>query len=246
MARVVVFSWWRNDAGRDVVARAAHLLAKTYPGIRWVWFVGDSQDETQERLEGIAEHSGLPVEVVRDDTGIDDSEPAEHLRVLSRTMTTALASVRDEDDWCLIHESDLVTPEDVVERYLAAAELIRVGQMLTEERASPVGIAGWVTLGDGGMFYDTFAYRGLDGAQFTNNPPYHADHRAHSYEVASVGSCWLFPAQLARGIVLERYACIELCRKLREEGCRFFVDPSIPVVQPEAMWVSRSQAPVPA
>ena len=48
--KVVLLSLWRDDTGRHLEARVAHLLGKTYPALRWLWVVGDSADGTEDAL----------------------------------------------------------------------------------------------------------------------------------------------------------------------------------------------------
>lgn len=252
MPRVVVLSFWRQDAQAWLAKRAEHLLSKT-GSLRFVWVVGPSDDGTPETLERLADLSGRDVTVVRSHETGAAGDPAARVARLSEALTCGLAAIGPDDDYALIHESDLVTPPDAVERFVKTAVALRLTVPPDEPGARsgpPAAVAGWVTLdrsgrGEDVVFYDTWAYRGLDGVPFTNWAPYHRDHRTdRAYEVSSVGSCWLFPAQLARGVVTERYACLELCRVLASKGVRFWVDPSIPVVQPTALWVSRAHAPV--
>jgi hypothetical protein len=140
--------------------------------------------------------------------------------------------VRPEDDYLLLHESDLHTPPDLVGRFL-------------KDGLCP--IAGWITLTVNGyqMFYDTWAYR-KDGQMFSNYPPYHPCYTPDQpFEVDSFGSCWLCYAEDIRaGARCERLAVLDLCRQFKDKGRRLWIDPTIPVVQPTALWTSREHAAV--
>lgn len=223
---VVAACWFKNDADRKLVERARHLLSKTYGRLRWLWLVGDSTDSTLSVLADVARQSGKNVTVKVYDTNIEGSDPATRLRRLSMMLSTALDLVQQEDDFFLLHESDLRTPDDLVERLLAT------GKSVT---------AGWPVLGD--MFYDTLAYY-RNGRHFTNYPPYHACYRPDEiFEVDGAGSVLMFPAAAAQLVKPESLAVIEVCQKLRSLGHSIWVDPHIKVVQPSDLW--HAEIPLP-
>ena len=153
------------------------------------------------------------------------------MRRLSLTANAGLEAVKPEDDYILIHESDLLSPVDLVERFL-------------ESGKSP--IAGWPVLGEANVFYDIWAFRGKDGAKFTGLPPYHESYKPDAlFEVASVGSCWMFRAEDALpsagsgGVRCEKWGAVELCQKLKLLGRRSWGDPTIRIEQPMGLFVSR-------
>lgn len=218
---IVVMSLWRTDAARSLEARVSHLLAKTASGhdVRWLWAVGDSADDTEARL--VASAAGRPVTVVRCDSGIGGEDAASSRRRLAVAGTRLFAALRDSDDIACLHESDLVTPPDLLDRLLAGK--------------TPA--AGWptITLNGHPQFYDTWAYRTIAGDHFRPDmrPP------SGPFEVGSFGSCWAAPARLVRGRQLDEECVVGLCGQWRREGVRLWVDPAIPVVQPASLWVMR-------
>jgi hypothetical protein len=221
---VVLVSLWRNDEFRALSARAAHLLAKTYPNVRWLWLVGDSSDGTEGVLRRQTENNPK-VTVVKADTGIEGSDPWTRLRRLGATVDRALETINDEDDLVLIHESDLRSAPNVIERFLATG-------------LCP--IAGWPTLDLGArrVFYDTWAYRAA-GTKFTNYPPYHQVYRPNEpFEVEGFGSVYMFHAEDVRaGLRSGSRACLTLCDQLRTRfGRTLWVDPRIEIVQPTELW----------
>lgn len=232
---VVMVSLWKDDGERRLAERMWHLVGKSHPApwLRWVWVVGDSSDDTEERLRAVA--VGRRITVVRRDTGIVGDEPETRLRRLSETVNAAWEYVGDAR-WVVLHESDIVSPADVVERLVSHAE------------AGRAPVAGWPVLGDGpnAVFYDIWGYR-AGGTLFSNWPPYHAVYRPDEvFEVDSVGTCWLFHAEDVRGpdgIRCVDRAVLDLCAGMRERGRRFWVDPGLRVVQPVDLWVSRRMAP---
>lgn len=230
---VLIYSKWRNDADKRLHERAQHLLSKTYPNLYWLWGVGDSQDETREALLRY-ELDSWQVAVFTCDSGLDATTTDERLVRICTTdimLMDKLAQMLSlgrwpTPDYILFHESDLQTPLDIVERLLATGK--------------PV-VGGWPTLGEpeDSIFYDTWAYRGLDGRKFANTAPYHPDARPDTvFEVSSLGSVVLAPYQpFADGLRPSGFgALVEICQKLRALGYSCWVDPSIPVVQPRDLW----------
>lgn len=227
MAKVVCMSMWMNDADRNLDDRMTHLLSKS--GIdRYIWVIGDSSDGTELRLREAA--AMFPdIEIIRNDTGMEATDPDTRLRKLSLTVNAGLAAIREDDTHLLLHESDLISPHDVAERFVAA---------------DVDAIAGWVSLGENGIFYDTYAYR-AHGVKFNNEPPYHVVYRPDElFEVESFGSCWMVRTELIRGMQCERGGVIDICAEIRKRGGRLWVDPRIPIVQPVALWRSQNHASV--
>lgn len=225
-----MLSMWRNDTQRNLRERALHLLSKSYPALRWVWIAGDSQDDTYgQLLEIVNEVRPLrKVDLVRHDTGIVGSDMPTRLRRMSATANQWLAQVREDDDYLLIYESDIISPVNLVERFLRHA---------AEERCP---IAGWPILpvtDTQAIFYDIWAYR-KDGRKFTNLPPFHECYNPEEpFEVDSVGTCWLFHADdVRREARFEDRAVLDLCATLRSYGRHLWVDPKLVVVQPKGLW----------
>ena len=237
---VVLVSFWRNDAQRQLEARVAHLLAKVAPEgmrLRHLWAVGDSIDATAEALWFTATaktgwpddpHPDMDLKVMTADTGIEGEDtPSRRLR-LAATATRAFAAIRETDDWVLLHESDLKTPVDVVGRFQQALTIPGLKMYW------PCPIAGWPLLGHlpGAKFYDLWAYAHVNGHRFDADEPRPSD----PFEVASFGSCWLAPASLVRNRVLGLDCVVDLCRQWRSEGVHLWVDPTVTVVQPTDLW----------
>ena len=227
MWRVYILSYWRNDAQRQLDERVEHLLAKSYPNLGWLWVVGDSQDET---FAGLDEYSGEDLLVY--DIGDTDARLTRRQR-WSDTATMGYSLIPEDADYVLVHESDLQTPADVVERLMDLAEM------------GYCPVAGWPTLTLNGtkLFYDTWAYR-KDGVHFTNHPPYHACYKPGTvFEVDSAGSVILFEADDLRGRVARERCLVEVCDQLRAEGRHIWVDPTLEVVQPPELWTPSTLEP---
>jgi len=92
------------------------------------------------------------------------------------------------------------------------------------------------------MFYDTWGFRGLDGARFTNEAPYHRDFRAHDLvELSSVGSVVLFKrAVFDRGVRFrgeyENGLLAGVNQDARRLGFKTFMDSRVAVLHPTSGW----------
>jgi hypothetical protein len=231
-----MLSYWRNDAERDLAGRARHLLSKTYPGLRWLWVVGDCTDDgaTLHGLRWTVADAGLldRVTILTHTTGVQGEEVEERRRRISATMTYVYAwigaNIYTQPDLTLTHESDILSLPDIVERLVAH---YRPGEVDV--------VGGWPLLGTGaGIFYDSWAYR-ADGQHFTNNPPHHPRHRYIGLvEVDSIGTVYLVPTIDLAGRVIERRCVVDLCAHLTAAGWRIWYDPQLVVVQRADLWVS--------
>jgi hypothetical protein len=225
---VVMVSLWRNDAHRTLAQRASHLLNKQGRDVRFLWVVGDSQDQTAQLLARILAQHGRDVTLKVTETGIEGMAPEARLRRLSATANTALRELRPTDDYVVWHESDLLSPVNLVDTLLAHASRGRDC------------IAGWPTLRISHnltVFYDVWAYR-KDGLRFTNTPPYHACYRKDEpFEVDSFGCLYMFPAAAVRaGAHFTERHNLGLCELLRAQGRQLWVDPTLAIQQPLHLW----------
>lgn len=228
MPNIVISSLWRSDENRHLIQRAEHLLAKQPEGgLRWVWVVGDSEDETEKRLRWFAKKNPKKdIEIIRHDTGILGDEPRTRLRRLSQTVDVAFSQVREADDFWIHHESDLKSSPELVSQFLNTGKC---------------PLAGWVTLGE--VFYDTWGYT-KNGNAFTNDPPYHSCYNPDEpFQVDSIGSVFMLQAEdLRAGVRCGTFGVRELCEKLRGLGREIWVDPRIAIVQPLDLWVAAVHA----
>lgn len=219
---VLMLSIWKQDVGRRLEERAEHLLAKTYPRLRWVWVVGDSTDGTWLHLHHVqARHRHANVEIVNiGDTGHPGPTANDRMLRISAAVTAGLERVRPRDQYVLIHESDIVSPEDVVERLVALSE--SKGHAVT---------GGWPMLGE--LLYDIWAMR-KDGQHLSNHTP----RPAEPFELDSLGTVYLMPAwPFHDGLRCRANGAVELCQEMRRRGYAVWCDPSIVVQQPLDLFV---------
>lgn len=230
--RVLLCSMWREDAWKSIGNRVRHLLAKaeTYANVRFLWVVGDSRDETAAVLRELTAGNAA-VTIIEMETGIAGEDTESRLRRLSLTANVYLKNVLPSDDLVVIHESDLLTPPDLVNRFVADAE----------RGICPVAAWPIINLVEGVVWcYDVWALR-KDGARFTNGPPYHQAYQADRvFSVDSFGSVFMFHAEDAPHVHMDKRAVLDLCWHLRERGRTLWVDPEIVAEQPLELFTFRA------
>jgi hypothetical protein len=101
----------------------------------------------------------------------------------------------------------------------------------------------------GGLFYDTWGFRAIDGKRWTNEAPYHPDYEAgRLLPMNSVGSCVLFTrAILDAGIRMrgtyEGGLLVGMCDDSREKGFRVWADTSTAILHPVTQWQHQMWCP---
>jgi len=225
---VVMCSMWRNDLHRSLVDRVEHLLAKaeTWPNLRWVWVIGDSTDGTAEALREMVTGYETVTLVNLGDTGIKGDDMAARLRRLSVTGNHYFKYAQGAD-YILVHESDILSPHDLVPR------MVR----LAERGLCPIAAWPVMEMRPGyRIFYDTFVYR-KDGVQFRHTPPYHQAYQSdRPFIVDSAGTVLMFHGEDIGEVLMDRRAILDVCWHLKKLGRDIWVDPSIEVVQPRELW----------
>ena len=225
---IQVLSLWRNDATSHLIKRANHLLHKTAAEqeVCWLWGVGDSTDGTATVLREHVDRVGQGrVRVLNVDTGIVGEDAETRRRRGSASATMLFHQLDPLADYVMLHESDLVSPDNVADELLAAGD--------------GVPMAGWpvIKLGASFQFYDTWAYRDMTGQPFQAHPPYSPQYTsAGPFPVRSFGSCWVVPAALLRDRTITELAVLELCGQWTAEGHTLWCDPRVSVVQPVELW----------
>lgn len=218
-----------------------HLLSKTYKERRFVWAVGDCDpgDRTEDKLiEFALKNHNEDITVIRHDTGttarMRSVVDTERIAALSQTYDAAFAEVakRPGDEYVMAHESDLVSPPNLVERLVATG-------------LCPIAGAVYLTLPNGGprLFYDTWGYM-KDGKNFRNTPPFGNDawrgsaDEKQPIEVDSAGSVLMVPgADIRAGARMVDNGMVSLCKNLREQyGRKIHFDPTIEIEQPADLW----------
>ncbi len=223
--KVAVCALFRNSAPYVDYFRAV-MSAQTREHIDLVFSLveGDSTDDTHARLQAwaAADHRVMLTKA--------DVEPvadfADRVTKWAMLGNVAIEQALPTDCthllWC---ESDLTIPFDLLDQLLAEPSDI---------------VAPAIFLGT--LFYDTWGFRGLDGARFTNEAPYHHEFRHHArVPLSSVGSCVLFRRELFdQGVRFrgsyEDGLLVGVCRDSAALGFRTFMDSRLAIVHPTSLW----------
>ena len=229
-------SMFRWDAGKHLVRRVSHLLAKR--GVdKWIFMVRPEMDMTAAMLQT---YEGAKVNVIQ------EWWPAVEDRMirLSVAADVALSAATDAGaDRILWHESDLISPTDVVGLLARTDGTIVGGWPVLPGHETPAELmlhTGAVRL-DTEKFYDTWGYR-HQGERFTNEPPYAPAYRPDApFQLDSVGSVALIDASaIRRGARFSPGAFVNLCGTARAGGGTVWCDPRVKIVQPLELWVIRN------
>lgn len=223
--RVAVCSLFRNSADTIDYFRAV-ITSQARPGLElsFSFVEGDSRDDTHARLEAWrAADPRVRLQKIDVEPIADFGDRVRKWAALGNAaLEAALETDCDHVLWC---ESDLALPYDLVEQLVAS-------------RCDIVAPAIFL----GGQFYDTWGFRGLDGARFTNTPPYHASFEPHALvELSSVGSVVLFDRKVFDAGVrfrgeYENGLLVGVCRDAAALGSRVWLDSRVAVIHPTSPW----------
>lgn len=230
-ARVAVCSLFKNSAATLDYFRAV-ITAQARPDLElsFAFVEGDSRDDTFARLAAWRDADPRVGLVKVDVEPVRDFEDRVRKWALlgNVALETALATDCTHVLWC---ESDLTLPPDLLEQLLAGDQDV---------------VAPAIFLG--GLFYDTWGFRALDGTRFSNEAPYHRVYRGHDrVELASVGSVVLFRREVFdRGVRFrgeyENGLLVGVCQDARKLGARVFLDSRVSVIHPTSGWKAQQYA----
>ncbi len=236
MSRVCIMSLWRNDAYRSLESRVQHLSEKarhtTAHEVSYLWCVGDSSDTTyQSLLPYTLTHAPQQVRIVQSESGVGPGEdtPTRRRRFASNA-NDMFATIPDAVDYVLLHESDIQSPPDLVDRLFHHLSELR-------ERSA---VAAWPVMELDGVdvFYDIWAFRRLNGLHFKQS----AKSRHPRMEVSSFGTVWMAPTHLVRNRTISEDCVVDLCAQWRREGVKLWTAADVVVRQPTALWTPTASA----
>jgi hypothetical protein len=222
---VAVCSLFRNSAETLDYYRGI-ITAQERGGVRLAFcFVeGDSSDDTYERLSAWAAEDERVTLIQHNVEPVADFDDRirKWAELGNLAFEAALATGADYILWC---ESDLTIPHDLILQ-LSACDLDIVAPAI------------WL----GGMFYDSWGFRGLDGVRFTGEAPYHTDFQVHDrVELSSVGSCVLFRRAIFEAGIRFRGTyddglLVGVCKDAAPLGFRTYIETRIAVLHPTTSW----------
>jgi hypothetical protein len=252
--KTIGISAWMGDVGKHFFRRTQHLIDKT--GVSaWIWIVRGTADCTTKALGFVQDNSPVPILVIEEPW----QKPEDRILACSIVGDVAInAAVMRGAERVLIHESDLISPDDIVPRLAAVLDA-------GERRAVA---AGWPCLASVGMdesldlysgamrlgkhlqievggkpatlplFYDTWGYR-HEGQRFASVPPYSPCYRPDEpFRLDTVGSVALIDASYLRlGARMECEGFVGLCDRIRQQGGEIWCDPTLTINQPLELWM---------
>jgi len=234
MATVVICSLVRD--GMDYLPSYRRQLEALKLDDNTSWHLcileGDSSDGTWEYLSQWAlEDSRITLgrECAGDATEIED-RAARWARVGNSCFDLIPSNLNHSHVLWL--ESDLCFPPELLKRLLAH----------NVDIVSPVI---WL----GGLFYDTWGFRDINGKKWSNNPPYHPEYRPMSLmEMGSVGSCVLFSREIFdKGIrfkgTYENGLLVGMCQDARALNFKVYADTSTAILHPVDNWEAQMWRP---
>jgi hypothetical protein len=131
-------------------------------------------------------------------------------------------ALEGECDFILFVESDLCIPYDLVDLLVS----------LQLDIVAPVVFLG-------GLFYDSWGFRDLDGKKIKSINIKSMDNSP--IELSSVGSCVLFRSEIFRGGIRfhgphETGLLVGVCTDARKKGYKVWTHPSISIIHPTSAW----------
>jgi len=223
--RVAICALFRNSAAYvDYFRAIATSQARANIDLVFSFVEGDSTDDTYARLQAWArDDARVRLSKVDVEPVTDFADRVTKWAALGNVaIEQALETDCDRVLWC---ESDLVLPNDLLEQLLP-------------EPCDIVAPAIFL----GSMFYDTWGFRGLDGARFTNDAPFHPEFRHHALvPLSSVGSCVLFRREIFdRGVrfrgTYDDGLLVGVCRDAAALGYNTFMDSRVAILHPTSQW----------
>lgn len=192
------------------------LLSNNGYSLRLVAAEGDSLDGTRDKIITLADEHNIPLTLVDTTHGKmkwSSIEDPVRMRVMSDVMNKAFDAVEESDNVVVWIMSDLEWQSETV------FEMIREAESSRDKILSPMVFSD----PEQTIFYDTWAFRGMDGKRFVSNYPYHASIQNdiewhHTTDVctriSSAGSCLVMSRDIAtQGIAFGEEA-VSFCRSV--------------------------------
>lgn len=203
-------------------------------GLQWQLFIleGDSRDDSHAFLTKWAQEDSR-ITVAREHAG-DSTDKEDRAARWARVGNTCFGLVPESGPHThvLWLETDLCFPPELLHRLL-------------DHRVDIV--APMIFLG--GLFYDTWGFRDLEGRSWRGEAPYHPSYRPMALmDMGSVGSCVLFRREiLDAGIrfkgTYEQGLLVGMCNDARAKGFKVFADTGTAILHPVDQWEEQMWRP---
>lgn len=224
---------WQGKEINQVHRYFEQMLSQTYgfQNLEFLLLEGDSQDNTYEVLSEYSKKYNNIKLVKYDLNESFDSTLAtdRRIKMLSQAGDYLLSQIKSNIsyDAVLWIESDLIINKHLIQD-------LDDFRLVFKKKEVPVLVAPYIALGN--FFYDTWAFRDLNGNHWSNTERPHNPVMSNPYwqEMSSVGSCVLIDGDLfhEHHLNFNGGALVELCCQARKSGAKVYADKSIVVNHP--------------
>lgn len=200
------------------------LLSKNGYSLRLVAAEGDSLDGTRERIIELSQQKNISLTLVDTTHGHmrwSSVEDPVRMRVMSNVMNAALSKVKESDNIAVWIMSDLAWFSKTISNMIFALQS-------AADNGTDKGIFVPLILSEGDNFYDTWAFRGLDGNRFQPNIPWHKCFFSDSsdiVEISSGGTCLVMLGEVARLCRAKNDEAVSFCADARSKGYSIWISP---------------------
>jgi glycosyltransferase involved in cell wall biosynthesis/GT2 family glycosyltransferase len=220
MRKVIVITPFRNAAKNldryfSQLKNLSTLLAQSYTQLLLIALEGDSVDRTKEIIQEKSEYHQIPLTLIDVSHGQMSWKSVEDVRRLE-TMSVIMNRGLEEASKIANQESN-----DVVVWLMSDVEYNPESIISLIDRLEDSDILCPITLVSGTeRFYDTWAYRDVEGNRFKQEYPYFDAFTQpfEFYEVSSAGTCLIVPAKAARDCRADKEEAVSFCRDARSKG----------------------------
>lgn len=199
------------------------LLLENGYSLRLIAAEGDSLDGTRDRIITLAEENNIPLTLVDTTHGHmrwASVEDPVRMKIMSDVMNKALEKVEESDDIVIWIMSDLEWKAENIFSLIQSAE--------NRDFNSDI-FAPEVRVKPSDQFYDTWAFRHLDGLRFQANGDYLFTVGTDFIELSSAGSCLVMDRDVALSCRADKNEAVSFCTDARGRGYRIALNVNIQI-----------------
>jgi hypothetical protein len=220
---------WFNIQTNQVYRLFASLLDQTYgfENLKCYFLEGDSLDNTNEVLQSLSKKYNNIKLFNKEATFNSVASTTNKNRIKSMSNLGSYLINQVEEDLIFWVESDLIIKPDIIQRLYD--RMVKIPENISAVVSAPC------YYGKDGQFYDTWAYRNLDGSNWR---PDTNMRDSGMVKMQSVGSCALIRRAKNLAVNFGDGAFVELCDRVNEAGGVVFADCNQYVEHPRNEFIS--------
>jgi GT2 family glycosyltransferase len=147
----------------------------------------------------------------------------DRFKSLSKIANTLLTKIKDECEYILWIESDLIFDENLFKNLYNG---------IIETKSAIIAPIPIITIREQQRLYDIWAFRNINGINLSRHYDF-SESKSKYVELSSVGTCAIINAEYVRkGCDFGEGCFPELCRQIREIGGKILVDTTTYVEHP--------------